>query len=40
MTTKLYVARCERCGSSAAGASLKRWFLICAALGVLAGLPR
>jgi hypothetical protein len=59
MTTKLYVATCEACGSTAAGTerpdrcaycevagnarrgpSLKRWFLICVALGVAAGLLR
>ena len=58
--TKLYVATCERCGSTAAGSEqpercpycavigtkvgerrrLFRWALVCAALGVLAGLLR
>ena len=58
--TKLYVATCERCGStvaapeqpercpycavigteSSARRRLLRWVLLCAALGILAGLLR
>ena len=59
--TKLYIATCERCGSTVAAPEqpercpycaetqsrdrsapryLWRWFLVCAALGVLAGLMR